>query len=58
MLKREYERVVKPDEHLAIITDTDQVQTQKPKKIMRKRKALLRRKKAPRPITPTVTAKA
>lgn len=33
MLKREYERVVKPDEQLAIITDTDQVQTQKPKKI-------------------------
>ena len=27
------ERVVKPDEQLAIITDTDQVQTQKPKKI-------------------------
>ena len=24
MLKREYERVVKPDEQLAIITDTDQ----------------------------------
>lgn len=31
---------------------------QKPKKIMRKRKVLLRRKKAPRPITPTATAKA
>lgn len=32
-LKAEYERIVKPEEQLALITETDQVQTQKPKRI-------------------------